>query len=151
MRAVCSALCTVARVAVSGMTYVSCMSTDVSSGVSAKMKMLRQMEMEARHPANKREHAKSKAHDETDQIKKFPVHLSLTLPRAVSHMWTQHVQQSFRQFRRFQDRVHQHQAAARILMLGQAQQRAAYLGIVAEPLRTLHQPQVQIVFHSAHA
>src|SRR6266700_1367972 len=118
---------------------MSCSMADV------KVSMARNVKMEVQGAADKRNGGKCKAHNETNQIEKFPVHkLSLThLRRALRlRLRTQHVQQLLRQFRRFQDRVHQHQTTARILMLGQVQQRAADRGIAAETLRPLDQPQV---------
>ena len=60
------------------------------------------------------------------------------------------MQQLFRQFRRFQNRFHQHQAAARILVLGQVEQRAAHRRIAPETLRALNQPEIERIFRGAH-
>src|SRR5205807_8869882 len=54
-----------------------------SVAVSAEMQMLGQMHMRMEGAAEKRDHAKGKAHDETDQVKQFPVHLSLTQAVAI--------------------------------------------------------------------
>src|SRR5258708_2954451 len=123
---------------------------------STKMQMLRQIEMEmvkikSTQAAQERKHTEAEAHDETNQIEKFPVHLSLTyLRHALPCLGTQNVKQPFRQLRSFQDGIYQCQAAPRLLMLGQVQQRPAYQRIAAKTLRALDQPQIQLVFRVAH-
>src|SRR5579871_1874795 len=87
------------------------------------MKMMRHMKMEMQRAAQKRERGIGKTHDKTDQIKSFPVHrftsFNLTsfsfaslnataLKLGLTHyrrdlllLRTQHMQQLFRQLRRF--------------------------------------------------
>src|SRR5215469_12248459 len=71
------------------------------------------------------------------------------LRHAFSRLRTQDVQQSVCQLWSLQNRIHQRQAAARIIMFGQVQQRPADQPVAAESLRSLYQPQDQLVLVAA--
>src|SRR5258708_31846816 len=125
----------------------------MAAGVTdMEMSMAGNVKMKVQCAAEKGNGGKRKADDKTYEIEKFPVHkLSPThLRRIFLLLRTQHVQQLFRQFRRFQNCIHQHQTATRILVLGQVQQSSADRRIAAETLRSLDQPQIQGIFQRAH-
>jgi hypothetical protein len=72
------------------------------------------------------------------------------LRRVLAGLRTQHLQQAVGELGRLQNGVHQHQASARIFMLGHVQQSPAHGRIIAEAFCALDQPQVERVFLRAN-